>query len=212
MTEVFVSHNSKDIAIAKKIANILRSRGFQPWLDQQQLDPGQAWIERMETALEKVSAMIVLIGGNGLGRWQLQEVQVGFQQYVERQMLLIPALLPGAAVEMKLSPFLSTIMWLDLRQGLNAQGLEALMRGLSNKSQPHLDSEQNQYVLTWNDIVEKRPAQSKQTIKVKQIESEDYVNFINVDSSNNDIDSGSSVQNIEVETIKTRGLQFVNKK
>jgi hypothetical protein len=41
---VFISHNSKDRALALPLVEALKARGIEPWIDQEQLPPGKIWL------------------------------------------------------------------------------------------------------------------------------------------------------------------------
>ena len=56
---VFLSHANEDKSSVRKLCNRLRNDGFDPWLDEERLLPGQSWELEIETAL-RASDLIVL--------------------------------------------------------------------------------------------------------------------------------------------------------
>ena len=64
--KVFISHSSADADLAKRVADTLRKSGFQVWdaSDTSQVLPGDNWGEKLASALEESSAMVVLLTPN----------------------------------------------------------------------------------------------------------------------------------------------------
>lgn len=95
--DVFLAHNSQDKPSVIAIANELRSRGLKPWLDWEQIPPGQPFQGVIQQAVMKVKSVAIFIGPAGLGRWQSLELRSAVTQFVERGIPVIPVLLPGVA-------------------------------------------------------------------------------------------------------------------
>jgi hypothetical protein len=74
---VFLSHSSADGQAARRLAETLRSNGFKVWLDEDDLAPGDRWMERLEKAVQGAAAMVVLVGRVGVQRWVDREVRLG---------------------------------------------------------------------------------------------------------------------------------------
>lgn len=56
---VFISHASEDIAAAKRLTKRLREDGFDPWLDEERLLPGQDWDLEIEKAMRESGAILL---------------------------------------------------------------------------------------------------------------------------------------------------------
>src|SRR5271157_5756846 len=56
---VFISHAKEDSAAAKRLSKGLKADGFDPWLDAEQLLPGQDWNLEIEKALRASTAILV---------------------------------------------------------------------------------------------------------------------------------------------------------
>ena len=55
---VFIGYASEDCALAKRLARQLRAAGLRPWLDQEQLLPGQNWPRAIERAIKSADFAI----------------------------------------------------------------------------------------------------------------------------------------------------------
>ncbi|HKH45856.1 MAG TPA: toll/interleukin-1 receptor domain-containing protein [Thermoanaerobaculia bacterium] len=131
--DVFLSHNSKDRPAVRELAEALRARGLKVWLDEWELVPGQPWQEALEEVIETTRASAVLVGKDGLGPWQDQEMRGCLSEFVERKLPIIPVLLPGALEVPKLPFFLKRFTWVDLRGGLTEEGLNRLQWGATGE-------------------------------------------------------------------------------
>ena len=58
---VFLSYASQDKEPAHQVANELRNAGFEPWLDEQQLQPGENWSQAIGHALETSDAIVLIV-------------------------------------------------------------------------------------------------------------------------------------------------------
>jgi predicted nucleotide-binding protein len=61
---VFIIYAKEDLQAAKKIAELLKERGFEPWLDVEQIEAGQIWGNAISDALDESVMAIVLLSKN----------------------------------------------------------------------------------------------------------------------------------------------------
>jgi hypothetical protein len=116
--DVFLSHNSRDKPAVVRLAEALQQRGLRPWLDLWHLPPGEPWMDEIEKAIVAIPAAFILVGGDGLGPWEIPEMRGCLQRSVSRKMRVTPVLLPGAPQQPELPLFLGQLTWVDLRDGL----------------------------------------------------------------------------------------------
>lgn len=118
---IFLSHAGVDTQSAKEFAEILRRNGFDVWLDKDDLQPGERWMETLESAIQGASAMIVYIGRLGVQAWVDREVRFGLVRNTQNPAAfrLIPVLAEGADVS-SLPPFLQQHQCVDLRDPQSA--------------------------------------------------------------------------------------------
>jgi hypothetical protein len=130
--DVFLSYNGDDRPAVRELAAALRQWGLRPWLDEEELRPGQSWLEGLEEILAIVPACAVVVGSDGLGPWEVVEMRAALQQAVRRGLPVIPVLLPGAHAP-KLPLFLTQYTWVDLSGGLTAEGIDRLVWGITGR-------------------------------------------------------------------------------
>src|SRR5262249_34664516 len=117
----------------RRLAEALRERELKVWLDEWELPPGQLWQDQLQQVLQKVRSAAILVGKDGLGRWEEMEVRACLSEHVARGMRVIPGLLPGAPRGFELPPFLQVFTWVDLRDGLTPEGLDRLVWGITGQ-------------------------------------------------------------------------------
>ncbi len=122
--DVFLSYSWQDRAMVEPIAKALRQRGIDPFLDRWYLTPGQPWITALQGVLDRCKAVAVLIGPQGLGRWQQREAQLALDRQAREQGFpVVPILLPGGDPALG---FLALNTWIDLRQSTKDEDLAVL--------------------------------------------------------------------------------------
>ncbi len=129
--DVFLSHNSQDKPAVRELAQALKLRGLRVWLDEEQLVPGRPWLEGLETIIQTTRTAAVLFGNSGLGPWEEPEMRACLNQFVKRNLPVIPVLLPDAHAKPVLPLFLQDFTWVDFRRGLTDGGLDTLEWGIT---------------------------------------------------------------------------------
>lgn len=93
--DVFLAHNSADKPLVEAIAQDLKSRGLNPWIDKEQVPPGRWFQDVIQKAILEVKSAAIFFGTKGLGNWQAAEIRSFISQCVERDIPVIPVMLPG---------------------------------------------------------------------------------------------------------------------
>lgn len=114
--DVFLSHNSEDRPLIKRLATCLERAGLRVWLDESDLIPGKTLQPQLANALNNSNAVAVFIGPSGLGLWQDREIQAAYQIHGKNDKV-IPVLLPGAQIPLfeGMGLFLSLVVPIDFR-------------------------------------------------------------------------------------------------
>ena len=131
--DVFLSHNSKDEAIVIQLAEKLKEYGLRVWLDVWELVPGQSWQEALEEIIQSTKSAAILVGKDGMGPWEIQEMRACLYEFIKRKQPTIPVLLPGTPKKPELPLFLRLFQWVDLRDGLTKDGIDQLVWGITGK-------------------------------------------------------------------------------
>jgi hypothetical protein len=135
--DVFLCHNVGDKPAAVEIGRRLMARGVLPWLDQWELRPGMPWQRLLEEQIANIHAAAVLVGREGIGPWQRQELDGFLREFNKRGCPVIPVLLPGAAGEPELPLFLRGMTWVDFR-ATDPDPLTQLIWGVTGQRPGHL--------------------------------------------------------------------------
>lgn len=128
---VFLSHNSQDKPAVRELKRHLQARQINAWLDEEHLTPGRPWQDELENIIQTCQTAAVLVGANGLGPWEAPEMRACLSEFVERNLPVIPVLLPGAPSKPQLPLLLRGFTWVDLRGGFTPAGLDRLQQGIT---------------------------------------------------------------------------------
>jgi hypothetical protein len=123
--DVLLTFDLRDISALRELMEALEQRGISPLVINLKSQALASFIVR-------IPVVAVLVGRAGLGPWQAAEARSLFEVVARQNLQLIPVLLPGAWPEKEL-PFQNPRTWIDLRDGLTAQGIASLARAIRKK-------------------------------------------------------------------------------
>lgn len=132
--DVFLSHKSSDKEAIRQLKRRLEGEGLTCWLDEDNLVPGQPWVDRLVDALENSMAMLACVGSDGQGPWQDLEIQAALIHAIEQRKRVVPVLLPGAQNETTLPYFLRAFTYVDFRLGFVEPHLSRLVHAIRQPS------------------------------------------------------------------------------
>ena len=130
--DVFLCHNTEDKREVRSLGEQLRRRGLLPWLDEQELRPGMAWLQKLQEDFPKIKSSAIIVGQHGIGPWQNQEVGAILQLFVEHSRPIIPVILPSCQSVPDLPLFLRNLTWVDYRT-LDPDPLDQLVWGVKGR-------------------------------------------------------------------------------
>lgn len=134
--DVFMCHHSEDKPEVKAVGELLKERGYLPWLDEWELQPGLIWQAELQNQLQAVESAAIFVGSSGIGPWQNVEINAILRQFVERGRPAIPVILPSCKHIPELPLFLSGHTWVDFRM-LDPDPLKRLIWGFTgNRHSP----------------------------------------------------------------------------
>ena len=129
--DVFLSHNSNDKPAVRELKQQLEGYNLTVWLDEDELRPGIPWQNLLELGIKTSASVVVLVGADGLGPWEDEEMQAALRLAGNDKRPVIPVLLPDAPTKPKLPMFLSNRTWVDLRGGATKEKLDKLVWGIT---------------------------------------------------------------------------------
>ena len=131
--DVFISYNRADEATVERVAERLKQQRLEPWLDRWTLTPGGSWQEEIVEGLRASGACAVVVGPAGLGDWAREELALAQDLAAkDRAFRVFMVLLPGAPeLSDPALAFLRTRTWVDLRSGLDHDGLQDLVSAIT---------------------------------------------------------------------------------
>jgi GTPase SAR1 family protein len=92
--DVFIAYSGQDKEFAQDLALVLKHRGIYPWIDTEEVPPGRWFQDVIQQVVPTTKAVAVLIGPGGVGRWQAVEIRAFLSECIEREIPVIPVLLP----------------------------------------------------------------------------------------------------------------------
>jgi hypothetical protein len=87
----------------------------------------------MEAGIKASGNIAVLVGQDGVGPWEEEEMEGALVLAVKDGRPVIPVLLPGASRQPELPMFLGNRTWVDLREGYTEKGLVKLIWGITGE-------------------------------------------------------------------------------
>jgi hypothetical protein len=129
---VFLCHGSDDKPAVRQLYHRLQGDGYAPWLDEENLLPGQDWREEIKLAIRSVDAIVVCLSRMSIDRNGFIQDEISFalnaaDERREDAPLIIPARLEACDIPDRLLRW----HWVDL---FDPTGYERLLRGLNARS------------------------------------------------------------------------------
>jgi hypothetical protein len=100
MSRVFISYNTRDSALAKKLSEKLRARGHELTIDIDSLVPGQDWRTTLMSSLKEADGLVVLLTENSLhSPFVLSEIGAA-RAFIQtsKKMFLLPVVVGGIEI------------------------------------------------------------------------------------------------------------------
>ena len=133
---IFLSYNAVDRETVAAVRGFLAREGVAVFLDYLTLVPGLPWPDALQHNIAQASAVVVLLGKDGLGVWQKRELWAALDRQARDERVgaafpVVPVLLPGAEIE-KAPAFLLLNTYVDLRGGM--EELDRLTRAIRGEA------------------------------------------------------------------------------
>jgi hypothetical protein len=127
--KIFLCHSSADKPEVKQLHDLLLKHGAAPWLDAEQLLPGQDWDFEIKKALDVSDVILICLSRNSVDKegYVQREVRIALDRALEMpegRIFLIPVRLE----ECELPSRLSSYQYMDL---FAENGIEKLIKSLN---------------------------------------------------------------------------------
>lgn len=144
---VFLCHSSDDKPAVRELYKQLVKEGFDPWLDEEKLLPGQNWKREISKAVREADAVLVCLSQNSISKRGYIQKEIRFAldvacEFPEGTIFLIPVKLEKCEVPEQLSE----LHWVNL---FEADGFGRLVKTLDYragelgiKKRPHSSKQQ----------------------------------------------------------------------
>ncbi len=130
--DVFLAHNSKDAEAVARLAERLRERALNPWLDDEQVPPGRWFQDVIEAAVPNVRTAAMIVGQYGMGNWEREELRVFLAECAEADTPVIPILLGRKKLPTEFL-FLRQRRWISMPSPEDDKALDLLVWGITGE-------------------------------------------------------------------------------
>jgi len=115
-TRVFLCHAHEDKPLVRKLYTWLRANGYQPWLDEKDLLPGQEWEREIPQAVRGADCIIVFLSQHATTKrgYVQKEIRIALseaEKLPEGAIFIIPLRVDDCAIPERLSKY----QWLDYK-------------------------------------------------------------------------------------------------
>jgi len=125
---IFLIYAREDLEAARRLAAELREHGFHPWLDVDEITPGQVWQKAVIRALEESAVALVLVSEHLAKKGFVQEeLKVAMETLQEQERDFSPVV-PVRLDNSEIPERLSHVQWVNL---FEETGMERLLSGLN---------------------------------------------------------------------------------
>lgn len=125
---VFIIYSSKDREAASKIVQHLRSSGYNPWFDVDEIAPGQKWAQSIMKGISESAVALYLVSDSlkDSNKFVSEELKAAMSVMRSRDESFSPVI-PVRLDDSPVPQELEDVHWVDLRE---KDGLDQLEKGL----------------------------------------------------------------------------------
>lgn len=124
MSDVFISHSSKDKAIADKVVAYLEERGVSCWIAPRNIVPGSDWAASISTAITSSKCFLLIYSRNSAESDQVPRELTLAED--EKSVFVIPYKIDDTPLKDSFKYYLSNSHWISADYSKNSFNLEAL--------------------------------------------------------------------------------------
>ncbi len=125
---VFIIYSSKDRGPAADVVQHLRSNGYNPWFDVDEIAPGQKWAQSVMKGISESAVALYLVSENmkSSSKFVSEELKAAMSVMRSKDESFSPVI-PVRLDDAEVPQELADVHWVDLR---SKDGLEQLEKGL----------------------------------------------------------------------------------
>jgi hypothetical protein len=130
---VFMCHSSGDKNVVHKLCDRLKSDGFEPWLDQENILPGQEWDSEIRKAVRTSDVVVVCLSKSSITKegYVQKEIKLALDVAEEKPEGTI-YVIPIRLEECQVPPRLAGWQWVDM---FKVRGYERLVASLRTREE-----------------------------------------------------------------------------
>lgn len=111
---VFIAYARADADTAARVSELLRKGGFDPWVDTEQLLPGQLWKEEIDRALEGSGAAVILVSKSFIASETASRELTNALRKLQTSSSRITPIVPVRLDDVEVPASLAAIQWINL--------------------------------------------------------------------------------------------------
>lgn len=107
---VFLSYAREDQALVESVYELLRKKGFAPWMDVRDIGPGEDWQLSIRRAIRRSNFFLAFVSSHSVSKTGVLQEEIGSaveirKENLEGETYLIPVRLDGTELPTALEPF-----------------------------------------------------------------------------------------------------------
>lgn len=139
MIRIFLAHAKEDAVAVKHLYKRLKQEGFHPWLDEEDLLPGQNWRAEIPKAIKQSDVFIACLSKQSISKrgYVQRELRMALNAWADRppgETYLIPLRLDECKIpELRQEEYginLQDAQWVNI---FEADGFERLIKGITRQ-------------------------------------------------------------------------------
>lgn len=138
--DIFLSYKTQYREEVSKVYFALKEYGINPWIDFQEMGPGDEFIEVLPNIILDTKTFGACIGACGMGPWQDREFKAFLTLYTyEKDRRLIPIILPSAPSKIEMPLLIRPVIFADFRDKDFEQAIKELVCGIKRIKPQNID-------------------------------------------------------------------------
>ncbi len=116
--DIYICYDEADETEVMGIGEKLKAEGILPWFDLLEVKPGTPEKRRQEQQIRKIPAAAVFVGQHKIVDKQELQMYSFIDEFLDREIPVIPAILPNVPKDLRLPPYLGNFGRVDFRRSV----------------------------------------------------------------------------------------------